>query len=128
MDRIYIGRNAKSQSQQREKKNIIIIISDSIMKTLCFTLGLLLLTACCCNAMPKALQFNTAPGNCCFNVCTRSLPLKRVSSIAKTHSSCLKQAFIVQTIKGRQICYSGTFQWALDVYNQLHIDNSIQQH
>ncbi|XP_068580088.1 monocyte chemotactic protein 1B-like [Cebidichthys violaceus] len=125
MDRIYKGRSAKRQSQQREEKNII--ISDSIMKTLCFTLGLLL-TACCCDAMPAALQFNAAPGNCCFNVYTRSLPLKRVSSIAKSHSSCLKQAFIVRTIRGRQICYSRTFQWALDVYSQLHINGSNQQH
>ncbi|XP_054475530.1 C-C motif chemokine 4-like [Anoplopoma fimbria] len=90
------------------------------MRTLCFTLGLLLLTACCCNAMPKAPQYNTAPGNCCFKVSTHSLPLKRVSSITKTHSSCLKQAFIVKTIKRRQICYSRTFQWAMDVYEQLH--------
>ncbi|XP_029290377.1 C-C motif chemokine 3-like [Cottoperca gobio] len=98
------------------------------MKTFCFTLGLLLLTVCCCNAMPKALQFNLAPGNCCFNFYPRSLPLKRVSNITKTHSSCLKQAFIVQTIKGRQICYSGTFQWALDVYNQFNTEGSSQQH
>ncbi|XP_034389993.1 C-C motif chemokine 4-like [Cyclopterus lumpus] len=88
------------------------------MKTLWFTLGLLLLTACCCNTMPKAPQFK--PGNCCFKVHTRALPLERVYSIAKTHRSCRIKAFIVQTMKGRQICYSGTFQWALDVYNQHH--------
>ncbi|XP_070829308.1 C-C motif chemokine 4-like [Chaetodon trifascialis] len=90
------------------------------MKTLCFALGLLLLIACCCDAMPQALQYSTAPGNCCFNFYTRSIPLKRVSDISKTHRACLKPAFIVQTIKGKQICYNQTFQWALDVYNQLH--------
>ncbi|XP_042352003.1 C-C motif chemokine 4-like [Plectropomus leopardus] len=89
------------------------------MKTLCFALGLLLLIAGCCDAMSHALQF-MAPTKCCFNFYTNSLPLKRISSIIKTHSSCLQQAFIVQTIRGRQICYSGTFQWALDVYNLLH--------
>ncbi|KAJ4938521.1 hypothetical protein JOQ06_003134 [Pogonophryne albipinna] len=26
----------------------------------------------------------------------------------------------VQTIRGRKICYSGTFRWAVDVYNLLH--------
>ncbi|XP_070764276.1 C-C motif chemokine 4-like [Enoplosus armatus] len=99
------------------------------MKTLCFTLGLLLLAARCCDAMPKALQFNMAPGNCCFNLYTRSLPSKLVSDITKTHSSCRKQAFIVRTIRGRQICYSRTFQWAQDVYNQLHnTKGSGQQH
>ncbi|XP_037624159.1 C-C motif chemokine 4-like [Sebastes umbrosus] len=104
------------------------LFTDSIMKTLCFTLGLLLLTACCCNAMPKALR-SMAPGNCCFKVSTNSLPLRLVSDITKTHSSCPKKAFIVQTIKGRKICYSGTFPWALDVYNQRHnTEGSGQKH
>ncbi|XP_071345525.1 C-C motif chemokine 4-like [Trachinotus anak] len=97
------------------------------MKTLCFTLGLLLLTVCCCKAMPKALQLNAAPGNCCFNFYTRSLPLKLVTSITKTHSACPKKAFIVRTVDGKQICYNQTFQWGLDVYNQLH-EGSNQQH
>ncbi|XP_039988084.1 C-C motif chemokine 4 homolog [Xiphias gladius] len=91
------------------------------MKTLCFTLGLLLLSVfCCCYAMPKALQFNTAPGNCCFNFYSRSIPFRLVKSITETHSSCLKQAFIVQTVRGRQICYSHTFHWVLDAYNKLN--------
>ncbi|XP_051239324.1 C-C motif chemokine 4-like isoform X1 [Dicentrarchus labrax] len=94
-------------------------LTDSIMRTLCLTLGLLLLAACCCNAMPKALKA-TAPAICCFSFSKRPLPLKLVSDITKTHSFCQKQAFVVQTIKGRQICYSETFQWALDVYNKLH--------
>ncbi|XP_045893096.1 C-C motif chemokine 4-like [Micropterus dolomieu] len=88
------------------------------MKTLYFTLGLLLLTACCCNALPKGLQL--APGNCCFKFYTRGLPLNLVSGITKTHSSCQQKAFIVQYYTGRQICYRQTFQWALNVYNQLH--------
>ncbi|XP_078112313.1 C-C motif chemokine 4-like [Sander vitreus] len=100
-----------------------------MMKTLCFTLGLLLTAACCCNAMPQAVQFQSAPGNCCFNFHKRNIPLQRVSNITKTHSNCQNQAFIVQTIKGRQICYSGTSQWALDVYNQRHnTEGSSQQH
>ncbi|XP_076588708.1 C-C motif chemokine 4-like [Chaetodon auriga] len=90
------------------------------MKTLCFALGLLLLTACCCDAMPQALRYSTAPGNCCFNFNPHRIPLKFVSNISKTHSACLKPAFIVQTVKGRQICYSQTFQWAQDVFNKLH--------
>nr|XP_046249125.1 C-C motif chemokine 4-like [Scatophagus argus] len=109
--------SAKNQSQQRQKKNIIITkFTDSIMKTL----WLLLLIACCCNAMPYGLQLSTSPGNCCFNFFTRDLPIKRVSGIIKTHSSCQNKAFIVQTIRGKQICYSQTFPWALDVYNRLY--------
>ncbi|KAL7402468.1 hypothetical protein ABVT39_015298 [Epinephelus coioides] len=90
------------------------------MKTLCITLGLLLLIACCCDATPTALQINMAPGNCCFIFYNHSIRVKRVSNITKTHSSCQKQAFIVQTTRGKEICYSGSFQWALDLYNQLH--------
>ncbi|XP_044212367.1 C-C motif chemokine 4-like [Thunnus albacares] len=97
------------------------------MKTLCSVLGLLLLTACCCNAMPKALEFNTSPVNCCFDFSTRKTPLQRISNIIKTHRSCLKKAFIVQTIRGRQICYSATSRWALNTYNQLHNTESSRQ-
>ncbi|XP_070687582.1 C-C motif chemokine 4-like [Pempheris klunzingeri] len=99
------------------------------MRTLCFALGLLLLVACCCDAMPEALQYNTAPANCCFRFYKGSLPSHLVSTVTKTHSSCRHQAFIVQTIRGRQICYSQTFQWALNIYNQLrNTKGSSQQH
>ncbi|XP_035011728.1 C-C motif chemokine 3-like [Hippoglossus stenolepis] len=89
------------------------------MKTLCFTLGLLLLTVCCCNAIPRGVSF-TAPRTCCQNFSTQELPSERVTSITETDRSCSKKAFIVQTVKGRQICYSRTFKWAQDVYNLLH--------
>ncbi|XP_031141231.1 C-C motif chemokine 14-like [Sander lucioperca] len=91
-----------------------------MMKTFCFTLGLLLLTACCCNAMPQAVQFQSAPGKCCFKFYTRKIPLQRVFNITKTHSACQNQAFIVHTIKGIPICYRETFQWARDIYSQPH--------
>ncbi|KAI3371720.1 hypothetical protein L3Q82_024286 [Scortum barcoo] len=97
------------------------------MKTLCFTLGLLLLTACCCNTMPIAVQVSNASGNCCGRLYQGMIPLKFVTSITKTHSSCQQQAFIVQTEKGRKICYRQTFKWALHVYKQLHNRNS-QRH
>ncbi|XP_059190917.1 C-C motif chemokine 3-like [Centropristis striata] len=110
------GEDHQHQQQQHHHH----LFTDSIMKTLCFTLGLLLLTICCCNAIPTALKFNTQPVNCCFSVYNNSIPLKFVSSITKTHRSCQTQAFIVQTIKGRQICYDETFGWALRAYNRFH--------
>uniref|UniRef100_A0A8D2ZKY3 Chemokine interleukin-8-like domain-containing protein n=1 Tax=Scophthalmus maximus TaxID=52904 RepID=A0A8D2ZKY3_SCOMX len=95
------------------------------MKTLCLTLGLLLLNVCC----SKALQFTMTPGYCCFSFLNRSLPPARVTSITETHRSCPQQAFIVQTIKGKQICYRQTFPWAIHVYNLLHnTEGSGQQH
>ncbi|XP_060933127.1 C-C motif chemokine 4-like [Limanda limanda] len=90
------------------------------MKTLCFTLGLLLLTVCCCNAGPEAVRHSTAPQTCCHEFYEKRLPIKRVTNITKTDKTCLKKAFIVQTVIGKQICYRQTFVWALDVYNQLH--------
>ncbi|XP_053175933.1 C-C motif chemokine 4-like [Scomber japonicus] len=90
------------------------------MKTLCSVLGLLLLIACCCYAIPQALDFNTSPVNCCFNFAVRGIQARRVSHITKSHRSCLKPAFIVRTIKGKELCYRDTFQWALNMYNKLH--------
>ncbi|XP_061578511.1 C-C motif chemokine 3-like [Cololabis saira] len=90
------------------------------MKAVCFTLGLLLFSVCCCSALRQAVDLSATPGRCCFHYRTNSLPLKFVSDIIKTHSSCVMKGFIVQTVKGRQICYSGTSQWALTVYDQLH--------
>ncbi|KAK2841704.1 hypothetical protein Q5P01_011904 [Channa striata] len=57
------------------------------------------------------------PGNCCFEFSDVRVPPKFISNITKTHSSCQHKAFVLSTIRGRQICYRQTFQWALDVYN-----------
>ncbi|XP_008296205.1 C-C motif chemokine 3-like 1 [Stegastes partitus] len=103
----------KTTKKQKQKKKQLILLT---MKTLCLTL-LLLSVYCCCDAMPAALQA-TAPGRCCFGFQTRSLPLRLVSGVVRTHSACLKPAFIVRTIRGRDLCYSQTSQWALDVYNR----------
>ncbi|KAK2841727.1 hypothetical protein Q5P01_011927 [Channa striata] len=90
------------------------------MKTLCFALGLLLITVCCCDAAGDAAHIFTSPGNCCFGFSNMTIPQRFISHITKTHSSCLHKAFILSTIRRRQICYRQTFQWALDVYNKLH--------
>ncbi|XP_078139435.1 C-C motif chemokine 4-like [Centroberyx gerrardi] len=89
------------------------------MKTLCLTLGLLLLTVYCCNAVPRGLRLNTSPGPCCFRFAMHRLPANIVS-ITKTHRACRTPAFIVQTSRGSQICYSQTFQLAADAYKKLH--------
>uniref|UniRef100_A0A3Q0RRS8 Chemokine interleukin-8-like domain-containing protein n=1 Tax=Amphilophus citrinellus TaxID=61819 RepID=A0A3Q0RRS8_AMPCI len=88
------------------------------MKTLSFSLLLLLLTLCSCNAIRES------PGVCCFNFKKSAVPSMRVSSITQTHSSCLKKAFIVHTVRGKQICYSQTFQWAQDLYHLLNTEGS----
>uniref|UniRef100_A0A3Q3AXU4 C-C motif chemokine 18-like n=1 Tax=Kryptolebias marmoratus TaxID=37003 RepID=A0A3Q3AXU4_KRYMA len=82
------------------------------MKTLCLTLGLLLLTFC--------LQFSTAPGNCCFKFSTMRIPLNRITDITKTHRSCLKKGFIVTTKLKRQICFRLSSDWVLKVYNKVY--------
>ncbi|XP_074534717.1 C-C motif chemokine 4-like [Halichoeres trimaculatus] len=87
------------------------------MKTLCFTLGLLLFIACYCHAIPEALS-NTAPGQCCFDFSVRPIPIKFVKTITKTHRSCEDQAFIVQTNRG-QTCFEQSFPWAQRAYRRI---------
>uniref|UniRef100_H2MKE9 Chemokine interleukin-8-like domain-containing protein n=1 Tax=Oryzias latipes TaxID=8090 RepID=H2MKE9_ORYLA len=65
------------------------------MKTLCFSLGLLLFVVCCSDATGKLSSTNTAgPEKCCFKFSERQLPLKRVTGIIRTHHSCQHQAFV----------------------------------
>ncbi|CAJ1057019.1 C-C motif chemokine 4-like [Xyrichtys novacula] len=95
------------------------------MKTLCFTLGLLLLIACSFAAIPEAV-LSTAPGQCCFKFSDRNIPKRLVMSIIKTHSSCENKAFIVQ-IEGKQICFKQTSKWANHVYKLHHTTEGSSQ-
>ncbi|MEQ2168168.1 hypothetical protein GOODEAATRI_011602 [Goodea atripinnis] len=89
------------------------------MKTLCLSLGMLLLIACCCNATSQAQQYNTGPVECCYSFSSFVIPKKNVSEIKKTHRSCTQMGFIVKTVKGRSICFSESVQWVLKAYNQM---------
>ncbi|XP_061578517.1 C-C motif chemokine 3-like 1 [Cololabis saira] len=88
------------------------------MKTFCLTLGLLLLTFLCCNATSPAVEISTVPRMCCFSFSKAKFPLKRVTDIRMTHSSCSHKAFIVTSVLGRKICYKQDMEWALKVYRQ----------
>ncbi|XP_029992117.1 C-C motif chemokine 3-like [Sphaeramia orbicularis] len=90
------------------------------MKSILLVLGLLLVSICCCNARPKAVGYSSMPVDCCFSFSSLRLSLKRVKSISRTHSGCAKEGFIVQTVRGRQICYSQTFPWAVSVDMKLN--------
>ncbi|KAK9517233.1 hypothetical protein VZT92_025118 [Zoarces viviparus] len=82
------------------------------MRTLSFTVGLLLLiTLYYCAAMPHALN-QISPGSCCFKFFTGRVPRKQIVSVTKTHSSCREKAFVVSTAKGKEICVSQTVDWA----------------
>ncbi|XP_012723095.2 C-C motif chemokine 4-like [Fundulus heteroclitus] len=89
------------------------------MKTLCLSLGLLLVVACCCDAIPEALQYSTSPVKCCNVFSNTRVPRNKVSSIKKTHNSCMKKGFIVETIKGKLICFDQSFGWAKNLYKQI---------
>ncbi|MEQ2246450.1 hypothetical protein ILYODFUR_038592, partial [Ilyodon furcidens] len=65
----------------------------NIMKTLILSLGMLLLIACCCNAMHEELQYNTCPVECCNKFSSVVIPKKYVSEIKKTHHSCMLKGF-----------------------------------
>lgn len=94
----------------------------SIMKTLCVTLALLLLTVCCIDALREwpfsqpccvrllstgkltficfilltaaAVNFSAAPRSCCFKFNTKNLPRRVVSDVTETHSQCENKAFM----------------------------------
>ncbi|XP_071391551.1 C-C motif chemokine 4-like isoform X3 [Centroberyx affinis] len=87
------------------------------MKTLCLTLGLLLLSGCC-NAVPRAVNV-WQPGACCFQFSTTRIPKNKIIDIKKTHSRCLEKGFVVHTAKGKQICYSQSVEWLQTLFNQL---------
>ncbi|KAK5617880.1 hypothetical protein CRENBAI_025329 [Crenichthys baileyi] len=90
------------------------------MKTLCLSIGMLLLIACCCNAMPMAVQDATGPVECCYKFSSVVIPKKNVSEIKMTHSSCMVKGFILKTVKGRSFCFRESVPWVLEAYNQMH--------
>ncbi|KAF3689256.1 C-C motif chemokine 3 Macrophage inflammatory protein 1-alpha [Channa argus] len=88
------------------------------MKTLCFTLGLLLLTVCYCDAVGDAASLSATPVDCCFKFYGSPIPHRFISGITKSHRSCQNQGFIVSTVRGLKFCYKDTYKWALDTYNK----------
>nr|XP_020496683.1 C-C motif chemokine 4-like [Labrus bergylta] len=89
------------------------------MKTLRVILGLLLLCVCCCDAIPEGLR-STVPTKCCFKFSEKQLPERLVMNIIETDSSCPHMAFLVKTIRGREICFKQSFKYAKELYNNRH--------
>ncbi|XP_060893136.1 C-C motif chemokine 13-like [Labrus mixtus] len=92
------------------------------MKTLRIILGLLLLCACCCTAMPEGLR-STAPAKCCFKFSEKQVAEIRVRTITKTDVSCPHKAFLVETIRGKEMCFKHSFEYAKELYNRRHNNN-----
>ncbi|XP_014825075.1 PREDICTED: C-C motif chemokine 4-like isoform X2 [Poecilia mexicana] len=93
--------------------------TNSIMKTLCLSVGMLLLITCCCNARPQGVQFNTGPVTCCDQFSNIRVPAKKIVDITKTHSFCMNQGFIVETVKGQLICFRSSTRWVEEAYNRM---------
>uniref|UniRef100_A0A3P9N380 C-C motif chemokine 4-like n=1 Tax=Poecilia reticulata TaxID=8081 RepID=A0A3P9N380_POERE len=89
------------------------------MKTLCLSVGMLLLITC--------LQYNTGPVTCCDQFSNNRVPAKRIADITKTHSSCMRQGFIVETVKGRLICFRLSTMWVEEAYNRMVNSEGIGQ-
>ncbi|XP_045894300.1 C-C motif chemokine 4-like [Micropterus dolomieu] len=88
------------------------------MKTLSFTVGLLLLLAASyCTAMPHGVN-EIAPVRCCFKFYTGGMRQAEIINIIKTHSSCREKGFVVSTAKGHEICVSLNLKWAQRAFNQ----------
>ncbi|XP_074487800.1 C-C motif chemokine 3-like [Sebastes fasciatus] len=91
------------------------------MKTLSFTLGLLLLlTVYYCTAMPQAVNA-IAPGSCCFQFFTGQVPQKQIISVVKTHSNCHEKGFVVSTARGKEMCVSQNLDWAQKAFRKQQV-------
>ncbi|XP_032405289.1 C-C motif chemokine 3-like [Xiphophorus hellerii] len=88
------------------------------MKTLCLSVGMILIIACCCDAMPVAVQYNTGPITCCDQFSNMRVSRKMIVDITRTHSSCMKKGYIVETVKRRLICFRQSTTWVEEAYNQ----------
>ncbi|GAA6224633.1 C-C motif chemokine 4-like [Lates japonicus] len=87
------------------------------MKTMSFTVGLLLLlTVDYCTAMPRAVN-ELSPGSCCFTFFKGRISQEHIISIIKTHSRCQHKGFVVSVAKGK-ICVNQSVGWARGAYNQ----------
>ncbi|KAM4553342.1 uncharacterized protein V3H82_017788 [Fundulus diaphanus] len=85
------------------------------MKTPCVTVGLLLLFAVClCAAMPHGPN-DLRPGRCCFKFFLGRIPEAHILSIAKTHQSCTKRGFVINTPQG-DYCVNLKQQWAIRAF------------
>ncbi|XP_041693190.1 C-C motif chemokine 4 homolog [Coregonus clupeaformis] len=87
------------------------------MKTTCLALGLLLLTVFHSYAIPLGLQ--TSPESCCFSFFKVRVPFNKIDSIKKTHSGCPLTAFVVKTVKGKEICFQSSEPWVQKAFNRL---------
>ncbi|XP_044047752.1 C-C motif chemokine 3-like [Siniperca chuatsi] len=81
------------------------------MKTLSFTVGLLLLTVYYCTAMPHGVN-EIAPGPCCFKFFTGRIPQPQIVYVIKTHNRCQEKGFVISTARGNEICVSQNLNWA----------------
>ncbi|KAM7414051.1 hypothetical protein PAMA_019054 [Pampus argenteus] len=89
------------------------------MKTLSFTVGLLLMLTAYCIAMPHGLN-QMSPKRCCFNFSQQPIPKMRILSITKTHSSCPQKGFVFKTAI-YQICMRQSYDWAMRAFNQWQV-------
>uniref|UniRef100_A0A3P9N366 Chemokine interleukin-8-like domain-containing protein n=1 Tax=Poecilia reticulata TaxID=8081 RepID=A0A3P9N366_POERE len=60
---------------------------------------------------PNALK----PGKCCFNFFTGRIPVGEIRSIAKTHESCTKRGFVINTPRG-DYCVNMNQKWAIKAF------------
>ncbi|XP_017289703.2 C-C motif chemokine 3 [Kryptolebias marmoratus] len=94
------------------------ICSKISMKTLGVMVGtlLLLFMAYSTTAMPHGPNDMT-PGTCCFKFFPKRIPEAHILSIVKTHGSCSKKGFVINTPKGKY-CVSQTEKWANKAFNE----------
>ncbi|XP_030143799.1 C-C motif chemokine 5 [Taeniopygia guttata] len=78
------------------------------MKVLAATLVTLLLLA---TLSPAEGHLDGVPSTCCFSYQRQPIPLRRVSSVFVTSSSCSLPGVIVVTQKKKQVCADPRAAW-----------------
>ncbi|KAL9826218.1 C-C motif chemokine 5-like [Geothlypis trichas] len=82
------------------------------MKVLAATLATLLLLATC---SPAGGHLDGVPTKCCFTYQKKPIPLRLISSVSNTSSSCSQPGVIVVTLKKRQLCADPQEKWVQEL-------------
>ncbi|KAJ7398656.1 C-C motif chemokine 5 [Pitangus sulphuratus] len=85
------------------------------MKVLAATLLALLLVASC---SPSEAHLDGVPTTCCITYQQHPIPLRLISSVFITSSSCTNPGVIVVTKKGRQVCVDPKEPWVQERLKQ----------
>ncbi|XP_043819738.1 C-C motif chemokine 13-like [Dromiciops gliroides] len=94
-------------------------LPDSTMKISGAVLSMVLLTAYFIYQVYASPDAVSTPQNCCFEFTSKKIPLKLLVNYKTTSSMCSKEAVILVTKRGLNICANPKDQWVQDLMKNL---------